>query len=125
MALLGLFAAAVFLAEAAFVSRFAAPRARDGISVPELFRFRFEGFGTMLFIFARIVLRTTRALDRDLPSPTRLRALDEEASLEARFGAVFALEAGLAFFAFDFAVFLDLLRAVIVKLSTRDHSGTR
>jgi hypothetical protein len=77
MALLGLFAAAVFLAEAAFVGRFAAPRARAGVSVPEPFRFRFEGFGTMLFIFARIVLRATCALDLGLPSATRPREVDE------------------------------------------------
>ena len=123
-ALLGLFVAAGFLAEAAFASLFAAPRVRDAVPAPGLFRFRFEGFATLFFIFARIVFRAARALDVGLLLPTRLRTRDEDASL-VRFDAVFALEAGLVFFVFDFVVFFDLLRAAIVKLSTRDHSRTR
>ena len=85
-----------------------------------LFRFRFEGFATIFFILARIVFRATRALDAGLFLPARLRTLDEEAGL-ARFETVFALEAGLVFFVFDLVVFFDLLRAVIVKLSTRER----
>jgi hypothetical protein len=42
-----------------------------------------------------------------------------------RFDAVFALEAGLVFLVFDFIVFFDLLRAAIVKLSTRGRSRAR
>jgi hypothetical protein len=124
-ALLGLFDAAGFLAEAAFASLFAAPRLRDAVPAPGLFRFRFEGFATIFFIFARMVFRAAVALDAGLLLPTRLRTLDEDASLELRFDAVFALEAGLVFLVFDFIVFFDLLRAAIVKLSTRGRPRAR
>jgi len=122
MALFGLFDAAVFLAEAAFASLFAATRVRDAVPALGLFRFRFKGFATTFFIFARIVLRATRALDAGFVLPTRLRTLDEDAPLEARFDAIFALETGPVFFVFDFVVFFALLRAAIVKLSTRDRT---
>ena len=72
-----------------------------------------------------MVFRAARALDAGLRLPARLLPLDEDASFGVRFDAVFALEAGLAFFVFDFVVFFDLLRAAIVILSTRDHSRTR
>ncbi|HTZ66922.1 MAG TPA: hypothetical protein VMB83_05535 [Roseiarcus sp.] len=119
-ALLGLFGVAVFLAEAAFASLFAAVRVRDTLAAPELFRFRFKGFATTLFIFARIVFRPTLELGAGLALPTRLRTLDEP--LEERFGAVFGLEAGPVFLIFDLAGFFDFLRAAIVKLSTRDRA---
>jgi hypothetical protein len=122
MALLGLFDAAVFLAEAAFASLFAAVRVRDAVPASGLFRFRFKGFATTFFIFARTVLRATRTLDAGFVLPTRFRTLDEDARLEARFDAIFALGAGPVFFVFDFVVFFDLLRATIVKLSTRDRT---
>ena len=124
-ALAGLFEAAAFLAEAAFASFFAATRARDAVAASEVFRFRLEGFATTFFIFARVVLRAVRALAADLLLPTRLRTPDEDVSLETRFDAGFALEAGRVFLVFDFVVFFDLLRAAIVKLSTRDRSRTR
>ena len=117
-ALLGLLDDAGFLAEAAFASLFAAPRVRDTVPAPGFFRFRFKGFATIFFIFARIVFRAARALDAGLLFAARLRTLDGD--LEARLDAVFALEAGLVFFVFDFVVFFDFLRAAIVKLSTRD-----
>jgi len=122
----GPFDAAGFLAGAAFASLFAAPRVRDALPAAELglFRFRFEGFATIFFIFARIVFRAARALDVGFLLPTRLRTLDEDASL-TRFDAAFALEADLVFFAFDFVVFFDLLRAAIVKLSTRRYPRIR
>jgi hypothetical protein len=71
-----------------------------------------------------MVFRAARALEAGLLLPARLRTLDEDASLERCFDAGFALEAGL-FFVFDFVVFFDLLRAAIVKLSTRDRSRIR
>jgi len=122
--LLRLFDAPVFLAGAAFASLFAAARGRDAVPESELFRFRFKGFATTFFIFARMALRATRAFDAGLVLPTRLRTLDADAdaSLEMRFDAVFALEAGADFFVFDFVVFFDLLRAAIVKFSTRDRA---
>jgi len=52
--------------------------------------------------------------------PIRLRTLDEEARLGARFGVDFALDAGSVFFVFDLVGFFDL-RADIVNLSTREH----
>jgi hypothetical protein len=121
--LLGLFDTTGFLAEAAFASLFAAPRVRDAAAA-DLFRFSLEGFDAMFFILARIAFGTTRALDAGLRLPTRLRTLDDNAFLEALFDAVFALEAGLTFFVFDFVVFFDLLRAAIVILSTREYSRT-
>jgi hypothetical protein len=78
----------------------------------------------MFFILARIVFGATRPVDAGLRLPTRLRTLDDDAFLEALFDAVFALEAGLTFFVFDFVVFFDLLRAAIVILSTRESSRT-
>ena len=107
-ALLGFFDAAAFLAEAAFASLLAALFARDAVPASRLFRFRFKGFATTLFIFALIVLRRTRAFDAGLLFPTRLRTMDEDASLEVRFEAGFNLAAGPVFFVFDFVVFFDL-----------------
>jgi len=73
---------------------------------------------------ARIVFRPARALDAALLLPTRLRTLDEDARL-TRFEGAFALEARVFFFAFDFVVFFDLLRAAIINLSTRKLLRTR
>jgi hypothetical protein len=120
-ALAGLLDAVAFLAEAAFASFLAATRARDAVAASEVFRFRFEGFATTFFIFARMVLRAVRAFAANLPLAARFRIPDEDVSFETRFDAGFALEAGLVFFVFDFVVFFDLLRAAIVKLSTRDR----
>jgi hypothetical protein len=125
MTLLGRLEAAGLRAEVAFASLFAAPRARGAVPALGLFRFPFEGFATILFIFARIVLRVARALDAGLPLLARLRTLDEDGSFELRFDAAFALEAAPDFFIFDLVVLFDLLRAAIVKLSTRDRSRTR
>lgn len=72
-----------------------------------------------------MVFRAARSLGAGLLLPARLRTLDEDTALERRFDAGFALEAGLVFFVFDFVVFFDLLRAAIVKLSTRNCSRTR
>ena len=124
-ALLRPFGAAVFLAETALASRFAAPRVRDAVPATGPFRFRFEGFAPIFFIFARMVLRAAPALDAGFLLPTRLRTLEGDASLEVRFNAVFAPEVGPVFLVFDFIVFFDLLRAAIVKLSKRDHSRIR
>jgi hypothetical protein len=124
IALFKLFDDAVFL-RAALTGLFAA-RVRTAVPPVELLRFRFESFEISLFIFSRIALRTTRTFDAGLLLPTRFRAPDEVASLATRFAVDFGRVAGPAFFAFDFVVvFFDLLRAVIVKLSTRDHSRTR
>jgi len=103
---------------------FFAARARIAVPPAELLRFRFESFDISFFVFSRIALRTTRTFDAGLLLPTRFRVPDEVASFAARFAVDFALDAGPAFFVFDFVVFFDL-RAVIVKLSTRDHSHTR
>jgi hypothetical protein len=116
-----LFDAAGFLVEAALASLFAEPRAPEA----GLFRFRFEGFAAISLIFARMVFDAVLALEAGLLLPARLRTLDEDATFEMRFDAGFALEAGLVFFVFDFVVFFDLLRAAIVKLSTRDRSRIR
>jgi hypothetical protein len=113
--LLRVFDAAGFLAEAAFASLFAAPRVRDAVAAAGLFRFGFDGFAALFFIFARTVFRAARALEAGLLLPARLRTLDDEASLRRRFDAGFALEAGLVFFVFDFVVFFDFLRAAIVN----------
>ena len=120
-----LFDAAGFLVEAALASLFAEPRAPDAVPAAGLFRFRFEGFAAISFIFARMVFDAVLALEAGLLLPARLRTLDEDATFEMRFDAGFALEAGLVFFIFDFVVFFDLLRAAIVKLSTRDRSRIR
>jgi hypothetical protein len=120
----GLLEAAGFLAETALASLLAAPLVREAIAAPGLFRFRFEGLATIFFILARIVFRPARALDAALLLPTRLRTLDDDARL-TRFEGAFALVARVFFFAFDFVVFFDLLRAAIVKLSTRERQRTR
>jgi len=120
--LLWLFDVEVFLADAAFANLFAAARVGDAVPALELFRFRFNGFVATFFIFARMALGATRALDAGFVLPTRLRTLDEDAPLEERFDAVFALEADGIFLIFDFAVFFDFLRAAIVKLSTRPRT---
>ena len=119
-----LFDAAVFL-RAALTGLFAAPRARTAVPPIELLRFRFDSFDISLFIFPRIALRATRALDAGLRLPTRFRAPDEDASFATRFLVDFALGAGAAFFVFDFVAFFDLVRAVIARLSTRKSSCTR
>jgi hypothetical protein len=121
-ALLGLFAAAVFL-PAAFTGLFAALCPRTAVPTSELLRFRFASFGTSFFIFSRIALRAVRALEADLLFPTRFRALGDDASLGTRFDAAFALDADPIFFVFDFVVFFDL-RAAIGQLSTRECSRT-
>jgi hypothetical protein len=56
---------------------------------------------------------------------TRLRTLDGEAALVVRFDLGFAREAAPVFFVFELVVFLDLLRATIVNLSTRKLFRTR
>jgi hypothetical protein len=119
-ALLGLFGVAVFLAEAAFASLFAAVRVRDAVAAWEVFRFRFKDFAATVFILARTVFCPTLAWDSGLALPTRARTLG--APLEARFGAVFGPEAGPVFLIFDLVGFFDFLRAAIVKLSTRDRA---
>jgi hypothetical protein len=70
-------------------------------------------------------LRATRVFDAGLLLLTRLRTLDGEAALVVRFDLGFALEAAPVFFVFEPVVFLDLLRATIVNLSTRKLSRTR
>ena len=94
----------------------------------KLVRFRFESFVAAFFILARLVLlvlRATRVFDAGLLLLTRFRTLDEEAAFGARFDLGFALEAAPVFFVFELVVFLDLLRAAIVNLSTRKLSRTR
>jgi hypothetical protein len=119
-----LFDAAVFL-RAALTGLFAVARARTAVPSAELLRFRFGSFNVLFFIFPRIALRATRPLDAGLLLPTRLRAPDEGAPPATRFVADFALDAGLTFFAFDFVVFFDLIRAAIARLSTCKGSRTR
>ena len=114
VALFRLFDAAVFL-RAALTGLFAAPRARTAVPPAELLRFRFESFNISFFIFSRIALRATRTLDAGLFLPTRFRAPDEDASFATRFVVDFALDAGSAFFVFDFVVFFDLLRAAMLN----------
>ncbi len=109
--LLKLFDIADFLKEAALANLFAEPRA----PAAGLLRFRFEGFAAVSFIFARMVFGAALALEAGLLLPARLRAVDEDATLETRFEVGFAVEAGLVFFVFDFVVFFDLLRAAIVN----------
>jgi hypothetical protein len=72
-----------------------------------------------------LVLRATRVFDAVLLLLTRLRTLDEEAAFVLRFALVFAVEAAPVFFVFGLVVFLDLLRATIINLSTRKLSRTR
>ena len=94
----------------------------------ELVRFRFESFVATVLVLARLVLlvlRAARVFDADLLFATRLRALDEEAPFVVRFDFGFAREAEPVFFVFELVVFLDLLRATIVNLSTRKLSRTR
>jgi ABC-type multidrug transport system fused ATPase/permease subunit len=88
-------------------------------------RFRFASFAATFFVLARpvlLVLRATRVFDAVLLLLTRLRTLDEEAALVVRFALVFTVEAAPAFFVFGLVVFLDLLRATIINLSTRKLS---
>jgi len=54
---------------------------------------------------------------------TRLRAVDEEAPFAVCFDLGFALEAAPVFFVFELVVFLDLLGATIIDLSTRKLSA--
>jgi hypothetical protein len=97
----------------------------------KLVRFRFESFVAAFFIVARLVLlvllvlRATRVFDAGLLLLARFRTLDEEAAFGARFDLGFALEEAPIFFVFELVVFLDLLRAAIVNLSTRKLSRTR
>ena len=93
-----------------------------------LVRFRFASFVAAFFVLARtvlLVLRATRVFAAVLLLLTRLRTLDEEAAFVVRFALVFAVEAAPVFFVFGLVVFLDLLRATIINLSTRKLSRTR
>jgi hypothetical protein len=93
-----------------------------------LVRFRFASFVAAFFVLARtvlLVLRATRVFDAVLLLLARFRTLDEEAALVARFALVFAAEAAPVFFVFELVVFLDLVRATIINLSTRKLSRTR
>jgi hypothetical protein len=93
-----------------------------------LVRFRFASFVAAFFVLARtvlLVLRATRVFDAVLLLLARFRTLDEEAALVARFTLVFAVEAAPVFFVFELVVFLDLVRATIVNLSTRKLFRTR
>jgi hypothetical protein len=72
-----------------------------------------------------LVLRATRVFDAGLLLPTRFRTLDEGAAFVVRFDLDFALEAAPVFFVFALVVFLELLRATIVNLSTRKLSRKR
>jgi hypothetical protein len=125
--LLGLFDAANFR-EAALAGLLAAADSRV-IGLPlGLVRFRFASFVATFFVLARtvlLVLRATRLFDAVLLLLARFRTLDEEAVLVARFAFVFALEAAPVFFVFELVVFLDLVRATIVNLSTRKLFRTR
>jgi hypothetical protein len=90
-----------------------------------LVRFRLTSFVAAFFVLARtvlLVLRATRVLDAVLLLLARFRTLDEEAALVARFAFGFAVEAAAVFFLFGLVVFLDLLRATIIDLSTRKLS---
>ncbi len=127
VALLKLFDAAAFRT-AVLAGFFAALNSWVMVLTLGLVRLRFEFFVTTFFILARItllVLRATRVFDAGLLLLTRLRTLDEEAVLGARFDLAFALEAEAVFFVFAFVVFFDLLRAAIVNLSTRKLYRTR
>jgi hypothetical protein len=125
--LLGLFDAATFR-EAALAGLLAAADSRL-IGLPlGLIRFRFASFVATFFVLARtvlLVLRATRVFDAVLLLLARFRTLDEEAALVARFAFVFAVAAAPVFFVFELVVFLDLVRATIVNLSTRKLFRTR
>ena len=93
-----------------------------------LVRFRFTSFVAAFFVLARtvlLVLRATRVFDAVLLLLARARTLDEEAALVVRFALVFAVDAAPVFFVFELVVFLDLVRATIINLSTRKLSRTR
>jgi hypothetical protein len=113
------------LFEAATFRR-AAPAGFFATPTLELVGFRFESFVAAVLALARLalaVLRATRVFDTDLLFATRLRALDEEAPFVVCFDLGFALEAEPVFFVFELVVFLDLLGATIVNLSTRKLSA--
>jgi hypothetical protein len=128
--LLRLFDAAAFRL-AALAGLFAAADSWVMVLTFKLVRFRFESFVPAFFIVARLVLlvllvlRATRVFDAGLLLLARFRTLDEEAAFGARFDLGFALEAAPIFLVFELVVFLDLLRAAIVNLSTRKLSRTR
>ena len=125
--LLGLFDAATFR-EAALAGLLAAADSRVKGLPLGLVRFRFASFVATFFVLARtvlLVLRATRVFDAVLLLVARVRTLDEEAALVVRFALVFAVEAAPAFFVFELVVFLDLVRATIINLSTRKLSRTR
>ena len=126
-ALLGLFDAAT-LREAALTGLLAAADSCITALLFEPVRFRFASFVAVFFVLARpvlLVLRATRVFAAVLLLLTRLRTLDEEAAFVVRFALVFAVAAALVFFVFGLVVFLDLLRATIINLSTRKLSRTR
>jgi hypothetical protein len=133
VALLRLFDDAAFRL-AALAGLFAAADSWVMVLTFKLVRFRFESFVAAFFIVARLVLlvlldllvlRATRVFDAGLLLLARFRTLDEEAAFGARFDLDFALEEAPIFFVFELVVFLDLLRAAIVNLSTRKLSRTR
>jgi hypothetical protein len=130
VALLRLFDDAAFRL-AALAGLFAAADSWVMVLTFKLVRFRFESFVAAFFIVARLVLlvllvlRATRVFDAGLLLLARFRTLDEEAAFGARFDLGFALEEAPVFFVFELVVFLDLLRAAIVNLSTRKLSRTR
>jgi hypothetical protein len=122
--LLTLFDAATF--RAAALARFFTADSRATALTLALVRFRFDNFVATVFALARVafvVLRATRVFDAALLFVTRLRAVDEEPPFVVRFDLGFALEAALVFFVFELVVFLDLLGATIINLSTRKHSA--
>src|SRR6202042_612578 len=89
---------------------------------------RFASFVATFFVLARtvlLVLRATRVFEAVLLLLARFRTLDGEAALVVRLAFVFAVEAAPVFFVFELVVFLDLVRATIINLSTRKLSRTR
>jgi hypothetical protein len=119
-----LFAAAAFRA-AALAAFFAAVTRATALTLVVI-RFRFESFVATVFALARVVfvvLRAPRVFDAVLLFVTRIRALDDEAPFVVRLDFGFALAAAPVFFVFDFVVFLDLLGATIINLSTRKLSA--
>jgi hypothetical protein len=124
---LGLFDAATFR-EAALAGLLAADDSCVMGLPLALVRFRFASFVATVFVLARtvlLVLRATRVFGAVLLLRARFRTLGEEAALVVRFALVFALAAAPVFFVFELVVFLDLLRATIVNLSTRKLFHTR
>jgi hypothetical protein len=122
--LLTLFAAAAFRA-AALAAFFAAVTCATALTLP-LVRFRFDNFVATVFALARVVfvvLRAARVFDAALLFVTRFRALDDEAPFVVRFDVGFARDAAPVFFVFELVVFLDLLGATIINLSTRKLSA--